>query len=402
MKTVAIVGGGPTGLALALTLARHGVPSTVFSEHLEPTPVDESRAITWMPRGLEFLDWARITTSFEQIGLRRSAHEFRTPDGLLLEVRYDRLRHRHPYTLMISQHDSERLLQEAATATGLVEVRRGHRVVDAAQARAAAVLTVDGPGGRYVEQANWAVGADGAHSTVRQRLGITQRWRDYGMDSAVADYEMTCDLPTNRSRIVLDPRRPYGFFAFAPGRWRLVYRLNPGEDRQAMTTEATATTLLSQKLPDADVHRFLWSSAFRLGQGQSATYRQGRWLLTGDAAHAMGPSAGAGMMIGVLGAWRLGHRLAEAISRRTDAPLDRYENEQRAAATQVQHDNARIFANMAVRSRALAAVRSAALRTLGHLPVVTARMARSEALLHLPPISSGETATAGREPLNVP
>ncbi len=389
MDTVAIVGAGPAGLALALTLARHGVASTVFSEHLAPTPVDESRAITWMPRGLEFLDWAGITDGFERVGLRRSAHEFRTPRGLLLAVRYDRLHHAHPYTLMIPQHHSERLLQEAATATGLVEIRRGHRVVDAALAPAGAVLTVDGPDGRYVLQASWAVGADGARSTVRRRLGITQRWRDYGMDSAVADFEMTSELPPDRSRIVLDPRRPYGFFAFAPGRWRLVYRLNPGEDRQAMTTEAAATALLRQKSPGTEVHRFLWASAFRLGQGQSATYRRGRWLLVGDAAHAMGPSAGAGMMVGVLGAWRLGHRLAETIAGGSDTPLDRYEQEQRAAATRVQHDNARIFANMAVRSVPLAAVRSAALRTAGRLPAVTAGMARSEALLHLAPIPPG-------------
>src|SRR3712207_9581961 len=122
-----------------------------------------------------------------------------------------------------------------------------------------------------------------------------------------------------------------------------------------MIAEARATGILTQFLPDAAPRRLLWSSAFRLGQGQSRSYRCGRWLLVGDAAHAMGPSAGAGMMIGVLGAWRLGHRLAETISGGSDTPLDRYEHEQRTAAVRVQHDNARIFAHMAGRSVRLAA-----------------------------------------------
>jgi 2-polyprenyl-6-methoxyphenol hydroxylase-like FAD-dependent oxidoreductase len=184
-------------------------------------------------------------------------------------------------------------------------------------------------------------------------LGIETKWRDYGTDSAVADFEMECGLPKEVSRIVLDPARPYGFFYFAPGRWRLIYRVNRGEDRRALTTEAAATELLLSKLPEARVEGFLWASAFRLGQGQSTTYRRGRWLLAGDAAHAMGPSAGAGMMVGVLGAWRLGWRLALAVEGLVDPEelLEGYEREQRAASEEIQNANALIFRNMAVANR---------------------------------------------------
>ena len=92
------------------------------------------------------------------------------------------------------------------------------------------------------------------------------------------------------------------------------------------------------------------------------------------------------MMIGILGAWRLGLRLAEAMTGGSEEPLNRYEVEQRAAADQVQRDNARIFANIALSSAPVAAIRSGGLWMAGRLPPLSRRMAVSEALLHLPPV----------------
>jgi 2-polyprenyl-6-methoxyphenol hydroxylase-like FAD-dependent oxidoreductase len=265
-----------------------------------------------------------------------------------------------------------------------VEVRRGVRVHAAGEDGADA--WVDGQlddGSPIRLRAPWAVAADGARSEVREHLRIGLRWRDYGTDSAVADFEMDTHLPADISRIVLDPARPHGFFAFAPGRWRFIYRLNAGEDRRALTTEEHATELLRAHLPQARVRRFLWASAFRLGQGQSAAYRSGRWLLVGDAAHPMGPSAGAGMMVGLLGAWRLGPRLATVARGELDAAtaLAAYEREQRAGAREVQRANELIFRNMAIADPRRAALRSLALRGLGRLPALTRRMTATEALI---------------------
>ncbi len=292
MEPVVIVGGGPVGLTLSLVLARHGVPTLILEAREEPTPRDESRAITWMPKGLELLDWLEIGEGFDRIGVRRVAHEYWSGERRLLRMPFDEVRSPHRYTLQLPQHDTEVLLEEAALQTGMVEVCRGHRVVRVSQEGDRAHMSVEGPDGSYDLAAPWAVACGGAGSGVRRTLGIETKWRDYGTDSAVADFEMECELPKEVSRIVLDPRRPYGFFYFAPGRWWFIYRLNESEDRRAMTTQEAATDLLKRKLPDALVHRFLWASAFRLGQGQSESYRKGRWLLCGDAAHARGPSAG--------------------------------------------------------------------------------------------------------------
>jgi 2-polyprenyl-6-methoxyphenol hydroxylase-like FAD-dependent oxidoreductase len=382
-ERVLIVGGGPVGLALALVLAHRGTPSLVLEAREEPTPRDESRAITWMPKGLELLDLLSLEEEFARSGVRRTAHEFWAGGRRLLTMPFRKVRSPHRYTLQLPQHDTEVLLEAAALGSGMVEVRRGHRVVGIGQHRRRASVRVEGPDGGYRLEAPWAVGCDGAGSVVRRMLGVETKWRDYGTDSAVADFEMECGLPKEVSRIVLDPARPYGFFYFAPGRWRLVYRPNRGEDRGALTTEAAATELLLSKLPEARVEGFLWASAFRLGQGQSTTYRRGRWLLAGDAAHAMGPSAGAGMMVGVLGAWRLGWRLALAVEGLTglEELLEGYEREQRAASGEIQNANALIFRNMAVANHLVGKVRGMALRGISRVGPIVRRMTEKEALV---------------------
>jgi len=383
MEQLVIVGGGPVGLTLSLVLARYGVPALVLEAREEPTARDESRAITWMPKGLELLDWLELGESFDRLGVRRVAHEFWTDKRRLLRMPFYEVRSPHRYTLQLPQHDTEVLLEEAALQTGAVEIRRGHRVVRVGREGDRARMSVEGPDRAYDFATPWAVACDGAGSTVRRMLGIETRWRDYGTHSAVADFEMDCELPKEVSRIVLDPERPYGFFYFAPGRWRFIYRINEGEDRRAMVTEYAVTELLRSRLPGAHVHRFLWASAFRLGQGQSKTYREGRWLLCGDAAHAMGPSAGAGMMVGVLGAWRLGWRLALAVKGgpRAQELLAGYEEEQRAASEEVQKANATIFRQMALSSPVAARARTVAFRALSHLKPVVRRMTEKEALV---------------------
>jgi 2-polyprenyl-6-methoxyphenol hydroxylase-like FAD-dependent oxidoreductase len=210
-------------------------------------------------------------------------------------------------------------------------------------------------------------------------LGISNRWRDYGTDSAVADFEMECDLPKQVSRIVLDPERPYGFFYFAPGRWRFIYRINESENRQEAITESAVNDLLLSRLPGAKINQFLWASAFRLGQGQCHTYRQGRWFLCGDAAHAMGPSAGAGMMVGVLGAGVSAGGCAGQQERPACAGLlDEYEREQRVASEEVQRANAAIFRNIGLPTRSRGGHDPLALRSLSRVgPVVRLRRAAS-------------------------
>jgi 2-polyprenyl-6-methoxyphenol hydroxylase-like FAD-dependent oxidoreductase len=135
--------------------------------------------------------------------------------------------------------------------------------------------------------------------------------------------------------------------------------------------------------PTARIARTLWASSFQLGQGQARTYAAGRWFLVGDAAHAMGPSAGAGMMVGLLGAWQFALSMAAGGSPGEIA--GRYEQRQRATSRSVQGANKLIFRNLAVRSPVLGGLRNGVFTVLGLVPAVAARFTAREALVGLAP-----------------
>lgn len=247
-QKIAIVGGGPVGLALSIVLAKYNVPSVIFELRGNPTLRTESRAITWMPRGLEFAEWIGLKSEIDALSVFRDKHEFWDANNKrLLMLSFKNLNSPYRYTAQLPQHDTEVLLEKAALKTGLVEIRRNHKVISVGNKSNQAYLQVEGPKGVEELLFPWAVGADGAKSLVRKQLGIKTKWRDYGMNSAVADFEMDIDMSCEVSTIVLDPKRPYGFFNFSPGHWRFIYRLNDGEEREEMTTESKAVSLLLEK-----------------------------------------------------------------------------------------------------------------------------------------------------------
>ena len=379
---ILVAGGGPAGLMTALALARRGVRSTVLEARPAPTDRGESRAITWMPRAIEVAEASGFREDLERAGLHRRVHSFTDDRGRpLAVVRFDHLDSPFPYTLQVPQGESERILERVALETGLVDLKRGFSI-EAIDSSSFGVSAIGTYGGQTVTvHGDLGVAADGARSVVRARLGIPTTKRDYGASSVVADFVGTAGLPATQSQIILDTRRPRGLFPIAEGRWRLVYRVNEGEDRRRAASPDQASRILAS-FPGARAARWTWTSAFRLTQQNALTYQQGPWILVGDAAHPMGPSAGAGMMLGVLGAWRA----AWAISRfEEDAgSLSAYVAEQRAAAVRVQSSNAKIFRHIALRNGLLGAVRAGAMPVAAHLTSLEARMARQESLVDEP------------------
>jgi len=381
---ILIVGAGPTGLSLALALARYGIYTTVFEKQLEPTSERESRALTVMPSGMRFFRWLGVNEPLELQAKQRQYHEFWSEYKKLFEIDMSRLESYYQCIFDIPQPKVERVLEAACISSGYVELKRGFEVISIEQSDHDVTVHAKSILGDpdVLARGYLGIGADGYHSHCRELLEIPTQKKDYGTYSLVADFETSAQFDHTRSKIVLDPNRPHGFFPFAENRFRIVLRVNPTETKEQVLDTNFLKDQVYRLYGDFQDLELLWASRFRLAQQQSKSYIKGRWVLAGDAAHAMGPSAGSGMQLGLLGAWRLVWRIAFGLMQpeHLHLLLTDYDREHRKTADEVQFENGIIFRNMAIRSRILGTIRNFALQTANALLGLGDRMAASSTL----------------------
>ncbi|TVP42062.1 MAG: FAD-dependent oxidoreductase [Gemmatimonadales bacterium] len=339
---VAIVGAGPVGLSLALGLARQGIRSVVLEK--EDSTSEQSRAPGIHVRTREiFRQWGvenrvmEAGTLVSDLALH-SAIPGREPLLALdfgdLDAEADR-----PGILVLEQGETERILLEAVRGTGMVDTRFGAEVVGLREGRDGVILTVTDAAARngeaYEERAPFVVGCDGAGSFVRKALGLPFDGVTYAMRPILADVRIFDErdaLPWPRVR---NSREGFSFaLRLRPGMWRLV-RLGRGsgdaddarENREPPASEVEA--IVQDVLGPGSVEH-VWSSRFRIHRRSAPTYRVGRVLLAGDAAHLQSPAGGMGMNAGIQDAHNLAWKLASVLKGGdADRLLESYDAERR-------------------------------------------------------------------------
>ncbi|SBT49880.1 FAD-dependent monooxygenase [Micromonospora auratinigra] len=328
---VLVVGAGPTGLAVAVTLAAHGVRATVVDGLAEP-PVT-SRAAVVHAGTLEVLDRIGVSAPLAARGLPATRFSVRDRDRVLVTVPFDRLPSRYPYALLVSQAETEAVLAERLTALG-GRVLRPYRLtgldLDAAGA------TARFAGGETV-RARWVVGADGMHSAVRDLAGIDFGGPadDPGESFLLADVRVDSDLPRDQVSLFLGRQGPLVWAPLPDGTVRLVATV-PDAPREPRARHFQA--LLDERGPARRPDRvteLLWGSRFRIHHRIAGTYRSGPVLLAGDAAHVHSPAGGQGMNLGLRDAVALGDTLAAVLAGRPDQLLDGYAAARRPLAEEV-------------------------------------------------------------------
>ncbi|SCG38101.1 2-polyprenyl-6-methoxyphenol hydroxylase [Micromonospora siamensis] len=327
---VLVVGAGPTGLATAATLARHGVEVTVV-DRLERPPVT-SRAAVVHAYTLEVLERIGVAAPLVARGLRSLRFRVRDRDRVVATIGFGDLPSAHPYALMVSQAQTEAVLADRLADLG-GRVLRAYELTGLDHDAAGAVATFAGGG---TVRARWVVGADGMHSRVRELAGIGFGGpTDHGESFVLADVRVESALPRDEVSLFLARQGPMVWAPLPGGVVRLVATVaDAPRDPDAGLLQALLDERGPTRRPDR-ITEVLWSSRFRIHHRVAETYRNGPMLLAGDAAHVHSPAGGQGMNLGICDAVALGDTLAEVLAGAPDTRLDEYSAARRPLAEEV-------------------------------------------------------------------
>jgi 4,5-epoxidase len=330
--TVAIVGAGPTGLALACGLRAAGVPVRVLDR--AEGPATTSRALGLQPRGVEVLDRLGALGDLRDraIGVKQvSVHiNGRHAATLRLDGVTDLVT---GPGLIVSQAEIEAELRGRLGELG-GGVEWGAEVAGAHQD--AYGVTVALASGEPV-RASWLVGCDGARSVVRRIAGIRFPGVPLVERFLLADVHADLPFPRDAVSVWLRGEDLIGVFPL-PGEdlWRLMGPAPEEETGDDIVAVLAAMLEAHSGLPASSVRGAVWTSAFRFHRRLVERYRYGRVLLAGDAAHIHAPFGGQGMNTGLGDGENLAWKLAlVATGRAQPSLLDSYEAERRPIATEV-------------------------------------------------------------------
>lgn len=356
---VLIVGAGPTGLALALWLARFGVRLRIIDRNEGPAPF--SRALGVHARTLEFyrqLGFADAAIAGGVVaasinlwthGRRVVSVPFRNPGEGLTP---------YPFVLDFAQDRHERLLIEQLAASG-AEVERGTELTALAEDDHGVTATLRGPSGAIEHcRCLYIAGCDGSHSTVRDALGVGFGGGTYAHLFYVADVAGRGPTVDEGIHVDLDESDLLATFDMKGNHHVRLVGTVPGDpnadvDRTNLTFDDVSQRPITEL--QLEIDRVNWFSTYRVHHRVADRFRVGRAFLLGDAAHVHSPVGAQGMNTGIGDAVNLAWKLAAVVDGRASPPLlDTYEPERIAFARRLVATTDRAF-EIATRTGRLAA-----------------------------------------------
>jgi 3-(3-hydroxy-phenyl)propionate hydroxylase len=334
---VLIIGGGPAGLAVAVNLALANVPSLVFEA--EASLPRDLRAGTFHPPTMEMLDRIGVGQDFLAMGIEVPRWQIRgRAEGVIVEWDLSLLADETPYPFRFhcEQFKLTPLLQARLERLGGT-VRMAHRFIDATQDASGVTARFETPNGVESVRGSYLVGADGARSAVRRVMGIPfegftwpERFLVIGIKQDLAPYGYTYNA------YIADPVDWGAIFKMPhdgpPGMWRVLFPTDAALPDEEVLGRPFAERVLQHFLPRPEPYDVEHTGIYRVHQRVAADFRQGRFVIVGDAAHVNNPLGAFGLNGALHGAFNLAEKLAVVCrGEADDALLDRYVRQRRAA-----------------------------------------------------------------------
>lgn len=330
---ILIVGAGPTGLALAVTLQQAGVDYLLVDRLA--AGLNTSRAAVIHAHTLEMLEPLGVVDELGKRGRKLDHFSVRDGDRALLRLTFDRLPTRFNHILMIPQQETEAVLADRLASLG-GRVHRGVSALSVREAGAGFDVRLESADGEHVVRADYVVGGDGMHSVVREGAGIDFEGGSYAGSFVLADVTMNWKTDRDEVAFYVSPEGPVVVAPLPHGRFRVVATLENAPEKPDAALIETIMNTRGPKSQKISVGEVFWSSRFRLHHRVASAYRKGNILLMGDAAHVHSPAGGQGMNTGLVDAVILGRLLAGVLKQgRPISDLDLYESLRRPAAQEV-------------------------------------------------------------------
>jgi 3-(3-hydroxy-phenyl)propionate hydroxylase len=355
---VIVVGAGPVGLTAALALSRRGIATVLLAA--EPELVVELRGSTFHPPTLDLLDEFEVVPQMIEVGLKAPTWQFRdretgpvaTFDLSLLAGDTN-----HPYRVQCEQWKLMRFLEEKLRKLPGADIRFGHAVTAVRHDDDGVTVianTASGPvdiAGRYV------VGADGAHSAVRRSLGIGFEGFTYPELFLIASTSFRFEQALTDIAYVNYIADPQEWLVLlrVPELWRVLVPAPETCDRESLLSDESVQGLLNRVVPQGEPYHIAHRSLYQVHQKVAKSFRHGRVVLAGDAAHINNPLGGMGMNGGIQDAFNLADKFKDIWAGADDRLLDRYDRQRRTVAVeavqQQTHRNAQIISERDPRTR---------------------------------------------------
>ena len=340
---VVISGGGPVGLICAYALARRGITVTVLDQNNELQ--DDPRAATTHPATLEVLDTLGVIDQVIEQGLVAEQFEFwDRPTGEKVAT-FDHAAladdTEFPFVVQCEQFKLAKIflakLQGEASATVLFD----HDVTGVAHTADGVTVTASTPDGKKTFEGEWLIGADGGRSVVRKSVGIGFEgftWPERFLVLSTP-FDFQAERGMSFRNYIADPEEWCNCFKVAadgpPGLWRLVFPADPEADEDALLADQFVQAQMQKFFKRGSDYDIVHRNLYNVHQRVAATFRLGRVLLAGDAAHVNNSIGGMGLNGGIQDAVNLTDKLAAVIADGEDECLmDLYDKQRRTFAVE--------------------------------------------------------------------